>query len=191
MEVEIKPQPRGDGFEFVNKVVGGAIPRNYIPAVEHGVKEYLSRGPLGFPVVDVSVTLFDGQYHSVDSSDQAFKTAGRMAMAEGLPKCEPILLEPIYEVTISVPQEFTNKIHSLVSGRRGQILGFEPKAGWDGWDELKAHMPQSEIHDLVIELRSLTVGVGGFASRYDHLQQLSGKLADKVITDRQAQLADH
>ncbi len=186
VQVEINPQPRGQGFEFINKIVGGSIPRNYIPAVENGVKEYLDSGPLGFPVVDVSVTLFDGQYHSVDSSDMAFKTAGRMAMQEGLPNCQPVLLEPIYEVTISVPTDFTNKIHSLVSGRRGQILGFEPKPGWTGWDDLKCYLPQSEIHDLVIELRSLTLGVGSFAWKYDHLQELTGKLADKVIADRKA-----
>ena len=186
VQVEIAPQPRGAGFEFIDKIVGGAIPRNYIPAVEAGMKEYLDRGPLGFPVVDIVVTLFDGQYHSVDSSDQAFKTAGRMALQEGLPQCHPVLLEPIFNVTITVPSEFTAKIHGLVSGRRGQILGFEPKTGWDGWDELKCFMPQSEIHDLVIELRSLTVGVGSFAANFDHLQELSGKLADKVIQDRQA-----
>ena len=186
VQVEIKPQPRGQGFEFVDKIVGGAIPKNYIPSVETGIKEYLTRGPLGFPVVDVQVTLFDGQYHSVDSSDQAFKTAGRMAMSEGLPQCQPVLLEPIYEVTISVPSDATAKIHGLVSGRRGQILGFEPKPGWDGWDELKCHMPQSEIHDLVIELRSLTVGVGSFAFQFDHLQELTGKLADRVIEERSA-----
>ncbi len=186
VQVEIKPQPRGQGFEFIDKIVGGAIPKNYIPSVETGIKEYLARGPLGFPVVDVQVTLFDGQYHSVDSSDQAFKTAGRMAMSEGLPQCQPVLLEPIYEVTISVPSDATAKIHGLVSGRRGQILGFEPKPGWDGWDELKCHMPQSEIHDLVIELRSLTVGVGSFAFQFDHLQELTGKLADRVIEERSA-----
>jgi elongation factor G len=184
VQVEINPQPRGEGFEFINKIVGGSIPRNYIPAVENGVKEYLENGPLGFPVVDVSVTLFDGQYHSVDSSDMAFKTAGRLAMQEGLPNCQPVLLEPIYEVTISVPTDFTNKIHSLVSGRRGQILGFEPRPGWTGWDNLKCYLPQSEIHDLVIELRSLTLGVGSFAWEYDHLQELTGRLADKVIAER-------
>lgn len=184
VQIEIKPQPRGQGFEFINNIVGGAIPRNYIPAVEHGVKEYLEEGPLGFPVVDVAVRLFDGQFHSVDSSDMAFKTAGRLAMSEGMPKCEPVLLEPIYEVTISVPSDFTNKIHGLVSGRRGQILGFEPKADWPGWDDLKCYLPQSEIHDLVVELRSLTLGVGSFSWRYDHLQPLTGKLAERVIADR-------
>ena len=186
VQVEISPLPRGEGFQFTDNIVGGAIPKNYIPAVEHGVKDYLARGPLGFPVVDVAVRLFDGQYHSVDSSDQAFKTAGRLAMSEGLPQCQPVLLEPIFEVTISVPSDFTAKIHGLVSGRRGQILGFEPKQGWDGWDDLRCYLPESELHDLVIELRSLTLGVGSFASHFDHLQELTGKLADRVIAEREA-----
>jgi len=183
VQVEIGPKPRGEGFEFVNAIVGGAIPRNFIPAVEAGIKDYMHKGPLGFPVVDVKVTLFDGQYHSVDSSEMAFKTAGRLAMSEGLPKCGPILLEPIYKVTLSVPADFTAKIHGLVSGRRGQILGFSAREGWDGWDELSCFMPQAELHDLVIELRSLTVGVGSFVFEFDHLQELSGKLADRVIEE--------
>ena len=184
IHVEIRPLPRGEGFEFVDKVVGGSVPRQYIGAVEHGAKEYLSRGPLGFPVVDVSVVLYDGQHHSVDSSDQAFKTVARMAMSEGMPNCEPVLLEPIYEVTISVPSEFTNKVHSLVSARRGQILGFEMRAGWKGWDDLKCHLPEAELQDLIIELRSLTIGVGSFDWRFDHLQELTGRLADQVIAQR-------
>ncbi len=189
VHVDIKPQPRGLGFEFQNEVVGGSIPRNFIPSVEEGVREYLVRGPLGFPVVDVAVALFDGQYHAVDSSDMAFKTAGRMAMSEGMPKCGPVLLEPIFHVQISIPNEFTARAHGLISGRRGQILGFDAKAGWPGWDEVSAHIPQSELHDLIIELRSLTLGVGTFAWRFDHLQELIGRLADKVVEQRQAALA--
>jgi len=184
VHVEITPLPRGKGFEFVDKIVGGSVPRQYIPAVEAGAREYLRRGPLGFPVVDVSVTLYDGQYHSVDSSDMAFKTAGRLAMSEGMPNCDPVLLEPIYEVTISVPSEFTNKVHGLISGRRGQILGFDAKPGWSGWDEVKCNMPQAELQDLIIELRSLTFGVGSFDMRFDHLQELQGRLAEKVIHGR-------
>ncbi len=191
MLVEIKPLPRGSGFEFVDKVVGGAIPRQYIPSVEHGAKEYLQRGPLGFPVVDVSVTLFDGQHHAVDSSDQAFRVAGRMAMSEGMPECQPVLLEPIYEVTVSVPSEFTNKVHSLISGRRGQILGFEMRAGWNGWDDVKAQLPQAELQDLIIDLRSLTQGVGSFTWQFDHLQEFTGKLAEKVIASRKEASAAH
>ena len=187
VQVEIKPLRRGEGFEFVDKVVGGSVPRQYISAVEAGAKEYLNRGPLGFPVVDVSVTLVDGQHHAVDSSDQAFKSAARLAMSEGLPQCSPVLLEPIYEVVISVPAEFTARVHGLVSSRRGQILGFEAKSGWQSWDEFKCHMPQAELHDLIIELRSLTIGVGSFEWQFDHLQELTGKLADRVMESQQAE----
>ena len=184
VHIDIKPMSRGEGFQFADKIVGGSVPKQYIPAVENGVKEYLATGPLGFPVVDVSVTLTDGQYHAVDSSEQAFKTAGRIAMTEGMTKCNPVLLEPIYKVDIDVPNEHTNKIHGLVSSRRGQILGFSPKEGWKGWDTLSANMPQSEIYDLIVELRSLTLGVGTYHSSFDHLQELTGRLADKVLEDK-------
>jgi elongation factor G len=190
VHVEIQPLPRGEGFRFTDKIVGGSVPKQYIPAVEHGAKEYLQRGPLGFPVVDVGVTLYDGQYHAVDSSDQAFKIAGRLAMSEGLPSCAPVLLEPIYGVTISIPSDFTAKIHGLISGRRGQILGMAPKVGWEGWDEVSCNMPQAELADLIIELRSLTFGVGSFEWNFDHLQELTGKLAERVIQSRQ-EAAEH
>lgn len=190
VHVEIKPLARGGGFEFVDNIVGGRIPRQFIPAVEDGIRDYLVRGPLGFPVVDVQVSLYDGSYHTVDSSDMAFKTAGSLAMREGMPKCDPILLEPIYKVSMSAPTAFTSNIQSLISGRRGQILGFDAKAGWKGWDEVHAHMPQSEIQDLVIELRSLTQGVGTFEFEFDHLQELTGRLADQVVQHRQQVIGD-
>jgi elongation factor G len=110
IKVEITPLPRGSGITFTDSIVGGVVPRNFIPAIEAGMRDNTTRGPLGFPVVDVNVRLFDGQYHSVDSSDQAFRTAGRMAMTEGLHLCDPVLLEPIYEVTLYVPGEFTSKV---------------------------------------------------------------------------------
>ena len=110
-------------------------------------------------------------------------------MSEGLPSCAPVLLEPIYNVTINVPSDFTAKIHGLISGRRGQILGFEPKSDWGGWDEVKCMLPQEELRDLIIELRSLTFGVGSFEWSFDHLQELTGKPADKVIQSRQEELA--
>jgi elongation factor G len=185
VKVEIKPLPRGSGFSFEDRIVGGSIPRNFIPAVEDGIRDYLKRGPLGFPVVDVHVALFDGQYHSVDSSDQAFKTAGALAMREGMPKCDPVLLEPICKVEISVPNEFTSKVQRLVSTRRGQILGFDAKDGWPGWDTVAAHLPQAEMHDLIIELRSATMGVGSFAWSFDHLAELTGKPAEKIIARSQ------
>lgn len=186
VHVDIRPLPRGTGFQFEDAVTGGAIPRNFIPAVEAGVSEFLHRGPLGFPVVDVHVRLFDGQHHSVDSSEMAFKTAGRMAMSEAMPKCDPVLLEPICHVSISVPSEHTAKVNSLVSGRRGQLLGFDAKDGWPGWDEVNAYMPQAELHDLIIDLRSLTMGVGSFQWKFDHLQELTGRVAEKIVEQRQA-----
>ena len=181
VHLDIKPLPRGSGFEFQQKIVGGVVPRQYIPAVESGVKEFLRKGPLGFPVVDLSVTLTDGGYHSVDSSEQSFKLAARVAMVEGMPKCDPVLLEPICQVKIAVPNDATAKVHGLISGRRGQILGFHTKEAWDGWDEIEAYMPQAEIHNLIVELRSLTLGVGWYTFAFDHLTELTGRLADQVL----------
>ncbi len=189
IQIEIKPVPRGTGHAFKDAVVGGAIPRNYIPAVEEGVMDYLKRGPLGFPVVDVAVTLITGQFHDVDSSDQAFKTVARQAMTEAMPKCNPVLLEPICHVSISVPNAFTSRVQRIASGRRGQILGFDGKAGWDGWDQVEANMPMSELHDLIVELRSVTLGVGTYAAKFDHLQELTGKLAEKVLQTRAGEAA--
>ncbi|MFP6725609.1 MAG: elongation factor G [Alphaproteobacteria bacterium] len=181
VHLAIKPLPRGSGFEFVDKIVGGAIPRQYIPAVQSGVKDYLDKGPLGFPVVDISVTAFDGQYHAVDSSELAFKMAARTAMNEGMKQCNPVLLEPILEVAIAAPSEHTPKINAIVSGRRGQILGFDTRVGWSAWDVVSAHMPQSELHDLIIELRSATQGTGSYTATFDRLQELTGRLADDVV----------
>ncbi len=185
VHIEIGPRPRGDGFEFTSRVVGGSVPRQYIPSVATGVRRYLEEGPLGFPVVDVEVCLFDGQHHAVDSSDMAFQTAAQTAMREGMPKCGPILLEPIFKVEIDVPSEHTSKVNQIVSGRRSQILGFDAKDGWVGWDTVNANMPQSEMADLIIELRSLTQGTGTFRYEFDHLQELSGREADTVVAQRQ------
>lgn len=181
VHLEIGPLPRGSGFEFTSKITGGVVPKQYIPAVEAGAKEYMQRGPLGFPVVDVAVTLTDGQFHAVDSSDMAFRKAAALAMREGMPKCSPVLLEPIFEVKIALPSEFTSRIQRLVSGRRGQILGFGPKADWKGWDEVSVMLPQAEMHGLIIELRSATLGVGTFEWKFDHLQELTGKIADDIV----------
>jgi len=186
VHIEVWPLGRGTGFEFHDRVVGGSVPRTFIGSVEEGIRDYLARGPLGFPVVDVAASLFDGQYHSVDSSDMAFKTAARMAMQEAMPKCGPVLLEPIFAVEVSAPNEFTARVHNLITGRRGQILNFGAKDGWAGWDMVEALLPQSELHDMIIELRSLTLGVGNFAYKFDHLQELTGRLADKVVEQRQA-----
>ncbi len=180
--LDIRPLGRGEGFNFQETIVGGAVPKQYISGVETGVKEYLNHGPLGFPVVDVSVTLTDGSHHSVDSSEQAFKQAARIAMTEGMPSCKPILLEPILAIVVSAPSEFTSKALQLVTGRRGQILGYEPLRNWQGWDQISAHLPQAEMQNFIIELRSLTMGVGFFNWQYDHLQEVPGKLTESVLS---------
>ncbi len=187
--VDIKPLPRGSGFEFSDTITGGVVPKQYIPAVENGIKEYLSSGPMGFPVVDVAVVLTDGSYHSVDSSEQAFKTAGRIAMSEGLPQCSPVLLEPILAVEVAVPSEATARINQIVTGHRGQILGFDAREGWSGWDVVNAHIPEAEMQNLIVELRSATAGVGTFTAQFDHLSELTGKLAEQVLADNSAQAA--
>ncbi|MFM6730514.1 MAG: elongation factor G [Microcystis panniformis] len=179
--LDIKPLPRGEGFHFHETIVGGVVPKQYIPGVETGVREYLGHGPLGFPVVDIDVTLTDGSYHSVDSSEQAFKQAARLAMTEGLPKCHPVLLEPILSVTVLAPSEYTAKVLQLISGKRGQIQGFEASGEWKGWDQVTAHLPQAEMHDFIVELRSLTMGVGFFQWDEDHLQEVPDKLRDAVL----------
>ena len=142
IKVKIKPLARGEGFKFDEIIHGGSVPRQFIPAVEAGVTEGLVHGPLGFPVVDLAVTLYDGQYHDVDSNEMSFKMAGRMAMREALPNCQPVLLEPIYFTTIHTPTVHTSKVHGVISSRRGQILGFDARAGWPGWDSVSAMMPE-------------------------------------------------
>ncbi len=179
--LDIEPNPRGGGFNFRDTIVGGVVPKQYIPGVEMGVREYLGRGELGFPVVDVAVTLTNGSYHSVDSSEQAFKQAARIAMQTGMAKGEPTLLEPITKIEVTTPSEFTSKVLQLVSSKRGQILGYEPISDWQGWDIVTAYLPQAENFNLIVELRSLTLGVGSFQWHYDHLQEVPEKVAEKVL----------
>jgi elongation factor G len=184
--LEIKPLPRGSGFKFEDKITGGVVPRNYIPAVEEGVIDGLKNGPLGFPVVDLQVALIDGSYHTVDSSDMAFRIAGRVGIAEGLPQCQPVLLEPIHLVEIVCPSEATAKMNAILAGRRGQILGFDTREGWPGWDTVRAQMAEAEIGDLIIEVRSATAGVGSFGFKFDHMAELTGRTADQIIAARRA-----
>ncbi|MEZ5787293.1 MAG: elongation factor G [Xanthobacteraceae bacterium] len=184
--LEIKPLARSGGFEFSERITGGVVPRNYIPSVEEGVLDGLKEGPLGFPVVDVAVALIDGSYHTVDSSDMAFRTAGRIGIVEALPQCNPVLLEPIHQVEIVCPTEATAKINAILSGRRGQILGFDTRDGWEGWDAVRALMPESEIGDLIIEIRSATAGVGTFTFKFDHMAELTGKPAEQIVAARKA-----
>jgi len=180
--LEIKPNPRGAGFSFDTAISGGVVPRQYFPAVEAGAREALQHGPLGgFPVVDVGVTLIDGSYHTVDSSEAAFKMAAILAMRDGLPECRPVLLEPILKVRVTIPTEATAKVNAIVSGRRGQLMGYDARPGWAGWDEVEALIPEAEIADLIIELRSATAGVGTFSAEFDHLAEVTGRLTDDVL----------
>jgi elongation factor G len=179
--IEIKPLPRGEGFAFQDKITGGVVPRQYIPSVETGVRDALKCGPLGFPVVDLAVTLTDGSYHTVDSSDAAFQAAARLALADALPKAKPVLLEPVLSVEITIPSDALAKATALVTGRRGQILGYDERPGWNGWQVLSATIPESEIGDLIVELRSATAGVGTFSTRFDHMAELSGRPAEMVL----------
>ena len=182
--LDIKPLPRGSGFKFEDKITGGVVPRNYIPSVEEGAVNALKHGPLGFQVVDVQVALVDGSYHTVDSSDMAFQTAARIALVDGLPQCNPVLLEPIYLVEIVCPTEATAKMNAILSGRRGQILGFDTREGWDGWDVVRAKMPEAEIGDLIIEVRSGTAGAGSFSFKFDHMAEVAGKTAEQIVAAR-------
>jgi len=187
--LDIKPLPRGSGFVFAEEIKGGVVPRNYIPSVEEGVADALKHGPLGFPVVDVAAKLIDGSYHTVDSSDMAFQLAGRLAIHDGLPQCHPVLLEPIYQVEIVCPSEATAKMNALMSGRRGQILGFDTREGWEGWDVVRVQMPESEIGDLIVEVRSATAGVGSFTFKFDHMAELTGRTADQIVAARKSSAA--
>ena len=182
--VDVAPRARGEGFAFAETVHGGTVPRQYFSSVEAGARDAMARGPLGFPVVDVAVTLTDGSYHSVDSSDMAFRAAAKIALGEALPKARPVLLEPILAVSIFVPADAMARASALVSARRGQILGFEAREGWEGWDTLSALIPEAEIGDLIVELRSATAGVGAFETKFDHLAELAGKPAEVIIAAR-------
>ncbi|EKF18034.1 elongation factor G [Nitratireductor pacificus] len=179
--LDIRPLPRGSGFEFTDTITGGVVPKQYIPSVETGVRDYLKNGPLGFPVVDLAVNLSDGSYHSVDSSDMAFQLAGRLAMKEGLPACSSVLLEPVLKVEIYTPSDATARVTAIVSQRRGQILGFDARPGWNGWDVVQAMMPEAETANLIIELRSATAGVASYRAGFDHMAELTGRLADDAM----------
>jgi elongation factor G len=188
--IEVKPLGRGDGFQFEEKIHGGSIPRQYIPAVEQGVKDACEKGPLGgFPVVDVAVTLIDGSYHSVDSSELAFRTAGRIAMSDALSAATPHLLEPVQKITVVTPSNSTSRVSSTVASRRGQMLGLGPREGWPGWDRVEALIPEAELTGLEAELRSLSQGLATYEAEFDHLAELNGTLADKVVQQTVAEPA--
>ncbi|MBK8083656.1 MAG: elongation factor G [Devosia sp.] len=177
----IGPVERGAGLGFTETITGGVVPRQYISSVETGVMEYFAAGgPLGFPVVDVAVTLTDGSYHAVDSSDMAFRQAAHVGMREGMPQCEPVLLEPVMDVVVHCPADATARINAILPRRRGHIVGSDARPGWDGWDDVRALVPASELQDLIIELRSATAGVGSFEQHFDHLAEVPARLAEEI-----------
>jgi elongation factor G len=177
--IEMEPLPSGTGFEFVDKVFGGAVPRNFIPAVEKGIRETLEEGVLaGFPVVDVRVTLVDGSSHPVDSSEMAFKIAASLAFKKGFMACKPILLEPIVNVEVTVPDEYMGDIIGDLNKKRGRIMGMEP---YGGFQRVKAQAPYSEIFKYATDLRSMTQGRGSFTTEFSHYEEVPSNVADPII----------
>lgn len=182
----IAPLPRGAGFAFDETVKGGAVPRNYIPSVEEGAREAMERGPLGFRVVDVAVTLTDGKHHAVDSSDHAFRTAARMGTREGLAQAGPLLLQGIDRVDIHVPSVVSGALVSLVAGLKGQVLGFDRDPGFRGWDLFRANLPASAREDLLSALAGATQGTAWIEAQFDHFEEVYGKEAETISKARLA-----
>ncbi|MER7336016.1 MULTISPECIES: elongation factor G-like protein EF-G2 [unclassified Micromonospora] len=180
-DIEVEPLPRGAGFEFVDRVVGGAVPHNYIPSVEKGVRAQMERGLVaGHPVVDLRVTLFDGKAHSVDSSDAAFQTAGALALRDAAEKGQPALLEPVDEVVIRVPDSSVGAVMGDLSGRRGRVLGTEPDEDAEGRTLVRAEVPATELLRYAVELRSMTSGTGTFRRHFVRYDPMPAHLADQV-----------
>ena len=178
------PGARGSGFTFAEVVKGGAVPRNYIPAVEQGAHDAMERGPLGFPVVDVEVTLTDGQHHPVDSSDMAFRIAGRQGTREALKSAGPVLLQPVYRIAIHAPAAFTGSLGPIVASHLGQVLGFDADPAAKGWEIFSAIVPGSALGGLANDVRAATQGVGWFDAAFDHYDELHGKAADRIVQER-------
>ncbi len=189
VQLTLKPLPRGEGFAFDETVKGGAVPRNYIPSVEAGAREALQSGPLGFPVVDVAVTLTDGKHHSVDSSDYAFKTAGMFGVREALKEAGPVLLQPIDQVAIHVPSIYTGGLVTLVSSLKGQIQGFDPDPDAKGWDIFRALIPAPMLDELFQSLGGLTHGTAWMETAFDHYEEIHGREAERVQAERAEAMA--
>lgn len=179
--IEIRPLERGEGFRFEDRISGGAVPKQWIPAVEQGIRDAMANGPLGFAVVDVAATLVDGSFHSVDSSELAFRTAGRIAMAEALAAASPALLEPVAQVSIRTPGSATSRITSAVASRRGQMLGISALEGWSRWDVIEVLLPEAELNGLDAELRSMSQGMAHYQAHFDHLAEVAAKLAGSIV----------
>jgi len=179
----LEPLPRGGGFEFVDAIVGGVVPRNYIPAVEKGVRDTMAKGVLaGYPVIDVKVTLDYGSYHPVDSSDLAFQIAASIAFKKAFMNANPVLLEPIYEIEVKVPEEYMGSVIGDISSRRGKVIGMTAEGPYQ---VVKAYVPQKELYRYSSALRSLTQGRGIFTARFSHYEEVPKEIADKIIAEAQ------
>ena len=178
VKIKIYPREAGSGFEFKNSIVGGAIPKEYIPKIEEGIKESMETGPLaGYQVVDVGVELYDGSYHEVDSSEMAFKIAGSMAFREAAKKASPVLLEPIFKVEVIVPEEYMGDVIGDISGRRGRIEGSDMD---NGAVTVRAMVPLSEMFGYATDLRSRTQGRGNYSMQFSHYEKLPDSLVEKI-----------
>ena len=179
--IKLAPQAPGKGYEFVDAIKGGSIPREYIPAVEKGVREATENGALaGYPVVDVKVTLFDGSYHDVDSSEIAFKIAGSMAFKEAMRKASPVLLEPIMSVEVVVPEDFMGDVIGDLNSRRGRVLGMD---GAGNAKVIRAQVPMAEVLRYASNLRSMTGGRGNFTMEFSHYEEVPPHLAERIIAE--------
>jgi elongation factor G len=179
--IEMEPRDRGAGFEFTEKVVGGSVPRNFIPAVEKGVREILPEGDLaGYPVVDVRVTLTDGSYHPVDSSEMAFKIAAAQAFKKGFESGRPVLLEPIMNITVTVPEEYVGAVMGDLNTKRARVLGMNPHGGLN---DIEAQAPLAEVQRYATDLRSLTQGRGTYKMELSHYEEVPAHVAQQVIAD--------
>jgi elongation factor G len=189
VKLVVAPGARGTGFAFSDTVKGGAVPKNYIPAVEAGAQDAMARGPLGFPVVDVAVTLTDGLHHPVDSSEMAFRIAGRRGVSDALRSAGPVLLQPVFRVSIHAPALFTGALGPIVASNHGQVLGFDADPDAKGWEVYQAMIPGAALPGFANDIRAATQGVGHFESTFDHYEELHGKAADRVVTEHAAELA--
>ena len=181
----MSPLTRGKGFEFEDAIVGGVIPRNFIPAVEKGIREVLPQGILaGYPIVDLKVKLYDGTYHDVDSSEMSFKIAASMGFKKAFDMCKPVLLEPIMTISVVVPDECMGDVIGDLNSRRGKVLGVEPKG--NGQEVIKAHVPMAEVLRYAPDLRSMTSGRGDFALEFSHYEEVPPHIAEKIIKEAQA-----
>lgn len=188
--VRVAPLSRGEGVRFSDAVKGGAVPRAYIPSVEDGARNALLAGPMGFGVTDVAITLMDGKHHAVDSSDHAFRTAGRMGVKMALAKAGPVLLQPILRVDVHVPSIYAGAMVSVISALKGQVLGFDRDAAFRGWDVFRALLPAASEEDLIVALASATQGTAWHDTRFDHYEELYGKDAERVSRDQAEHVAN-